>query len=552
MSDGELACDVVIIGGGLVGGMASTLLQKEGLRTLVLEARPQDRPDKIVVGEALTEGTSVFLRHELGLTDWLKAHAFRKFGFDFLTLPRQGPAPRRFEDCHELLLSLKPLESTPAALRRLIPTYHVDRPPLNRHLAERARATGAGWRYGASVEHVDLSEGAPGGAITVHFREKGGEPEQLRCRFVLDCSGRRTLLGRQLGITRPVAGLNTAATWNRFRNVGADPAVWSSFGGVDRRRHTIHCCGPGFWIWWIHQSDEMTSVGVSYDRDQHWPDVKAEDRGFAEMIEKFPPVAEQLKTAQALEPYQHYAHLAYESDHWVNPRGYALIGDAGWFTDALYSVGIETACRQLANLTPLVIDCCRGAAIDRSTYERLNEEFIYTRKSVQKMNEFKYKHGWARPHVVAQTAVYELGDIQELYNLQDRSQWTREGRDRHYHLPWYNQDRYQRLSGFLDNSLLDGERDLIPGAPLLKKALLPGPEVYLATWPLWRLRRGPALFFKIIRLWSFSERLTQRHRLWPDGLGWMARLRKRPMLTAGTKAKQNALPEPARVKSSGS
>ena len=29
--------------------------------------------------------------------------------------------------------------------------------------------------------------------------------------------------------------------------------------------------GPGFWIWWIHQSKDMTSVGVSYDRDQHQP-----------------------------------------------------------------------------------------------------------------------------------------------------------------------------------------------------------------------------------------------------------------------------------------
>src|SRR5688572_23599267 len=124
--------DVVVIGGGLAGSMAAVMLQRRGLRTVVLESRPPGKEQKVVVGEALTEGTSVFMRHEIGLTDWLKKNAFRKFGFDFVTLPREGEVPTRAEECHELLLSLTTFEKhVPGAFKNLIPTYHVERTGLN-------------------------------------------------------------------------------------------------------------------------------------------------------------------------------------------------------------------------------------------------------------------------------------------------------------------------------------------------------------------------------------------------------------------------------------
>src|SRR6476620_7608874 len=119
--------DVIVLGGGLVGSMAALLFERRGLKTLVLESRADGKEQKVVVGEAITEGSSLFLRHELGLTDWLKENAFRKFGFDFVTLPRGTKPAETLEDCHELLLSTAPLEKVPQAIKRLIPTYHVER-----------------------------------------------------------------------------------------------------------------------------------------------------------------------------------------------------------------------------------------------------------------------------------------------------------------------------------------------------------------------------------------------------------------------------------------
>jgi 2-polyprenyl-6-methoxyphenol hydroxylase-like FAD-dependent oxidoreductase len=507
--------DVAILGGGLIGSMAAVMLQRRGLDCCILESRPTGKPQKVVVGEAITEGSSVFLRHEIGLGEWLTQNAFRKFGFDFLVRPRRAPPPRTMEDCHELLLSLTPLERNPGAFPKLIPTFHVERTTMNRHVAELARAAGARYLDGASVEQVAL--GAP---HEVHYA-RAGAPEQLRARWVLDASGRRCLLGRQLGITHAVSGLDTASVWNRFAGVNDDPSFWRTFHGVDRRRHTIHFCGEGFWIWWIHQRGDLTSVGVSYDKEQHKPDIKGDDRGFWEMIRQFPPVAQALASARPLEPFQYYAHLPYQSEHWISENRYALVGDAAWFTDALYSIGIETACRQLTALAPIVVADARGDGVCQKSVTRLNHEFEYTQKAVLELNRFKYKEGWHRPHVVMQTALYELGEIAELYHLQDKRRWTAEKLTRHYRMQWGCPKRLKRLVRFQQQALRDGDRDIEENR-LLKKALLPGKRVYRATWPLWKWPHARPYFFILTRAWGYAERWAQRHTLFPDGLGWMA------------------------------
>lgn len=521
----QLDCDVAVIGGGFVASMAALMLRNRGLRVTCVETRAPDQPLKVVVGEALTEGTSVFLRHELGLGDWLHANAYRKFGFDFVTQPRGRPAPRSLDECHELMLSLTVLEKIPAAFRKLIPTFHVNRPLLDAEIRRRAQAAGAEYRFEAPVESVEF--GAEERPIQ-RVRFGGAAPGELRCRFVIDASGRRRVLGKQLGICRPMEGLETASIWNRFTNVRSDPEFWSSFRGIDRRRHTIHWTGPGFWFWWIHIDDETTSVGVSYDRNQHQPNVKSEDRGFWEMANKFPALVEALAGASPMEPYSHYAHLAHRSEHWLSSTGYALIGDASAFADALYSVGIEMACRQLVAITSLVEAACAGEQPCAKTVARLNQEHHYLQDSIRLLNKFKYEHAWHQPHVLMQTALYELAEIAALYHLEDRKHWTRENLDKHYRLQWGCIHRRRRLVEFQTEAATDGKREF-DQPRLLAKALLPGRVIYTVTWPLWHLPQALFYFFILTRTWGYMERLAQRWRWWPDFLTFMAGPRQRAL-----------------------
>jgi flavin-dependent dehydrogenase len=508
--------DVVIIGGGFIGCLAALMMRKRGLRVAVLESRAAEQPLKAVVGEALTEGTSVFLHHEIGLGDWLSQHAFRKFGFDFVMQPRDQGAPKHLDGCHELLLSLTPLERIPAAFPKLIPTYHVNRPLIDAEVRERAQAAGATFLFETNVREVELGDD---GSNHVHCDGPSG-PSTVSGRFVLDCSGRRRMLAKQLGISHPMEGLDTAAIWTRFTNVRSDPEFWQTFRGIDRRKHTIHWGGPGFWFWWIHIDDDTTSVGVSFDRNQHQVDVKAEDHGFWEMVGKFPALAEALAGARPVERFQYYAHLAHRTEHWVASRGYAIVGDASAFADALYSVGIEMACRQLVAVAPVIMDVCAGRAADQLEVDRLNREHALMQDSVRLLNKFKYEHAWHQPHILMQTALYDLAEIAELYHLQKREHWTAENLAMHYRLQWSSEARRRRLVRFMTTAQQDGQRDL--GRPLLAKALLPGRLVYTFTWPLWALPKARPYFFIITRAWGYMERLAQRLRLWPDFLTLMA------------------------------
>ncbi|MCA1663877.1 MAG: hypothetical protein LC659_06375, partial [Myxococcales bacterium] len=182
---------------------------------------------------------------------------------------------------------------------------------------------------------------------------------------------------------------------------------------------------------------------------------------------------------------------------------------------------IETACRQLAMVAPLVVADARGDGACGETIARLNDELAYTQKAVLELNRFKYKEGWHRPHVVMQTALYELGEIAELYHLQCPTRWTQSTLQMHYRMQWGTKQRLESLERFQRSALRDGDRDLGSGQ-LLKKALLPGKRVYRVTWPLWKLPHARPYFFILTRAWGFAERFAQRHALFPDGLGWMA------------------------------
>src|SRR4051794_16526476 len=177
--------DVVIVGGAFSGAATALMLKRKhpAARVLIIEKGAEfDRK----VGESTTEVSSAYMTRILGLGNYLGHHHLVKQG---LRMWFSKNSEQRFDDCVEV----------GARYQARLPTYQVDRSTLDGHMLDLAVAAGCDLRRPAKVSSIDL-DGANGPSVTL--ASEAGE-EEIRTRWVVDATGRASILGRQLGHFRP-------------------------------------------------------------------------------------------------------------------------------------------------------------------------------------------------------------------------------------------------------------------------------------------------------------------------------------------------------------
>jgi flavin-dependent dehydrogenase len=254
-------CDVAIIGGAFSGAATALLLRREApeLRVVVIERLTQfDRK----VGEATTEVSGCFLTKRLGLTHHLCHHHVLKNGlrFWFSREPED-----RFDRCGEL----------GAFYQVRLPSYQVDREVLDEQVLALAREAGADLWRPAKVTSIELSE-TGSSHLTVH---DGSGTRELSARWIIDASGRASVLARRWNLLRNLPEHPTNAIWARFRNV----KDWDGYDllnrfpdyarscQVSRASATNHLTGYGWWCWIIPLRGGDYSAGLVYDSRLYSP-----------------------------------------------------------------------------------------------------------------------------------------------------------------------------------------------------------------------------------------------------------------------------------------
>ncbi|HET9419165.1 MAG TPA: NAD(P)/FAD-dependent oxidoreductase [Chthoniobacterales bacterium] len=324
--------DVVIIGGAFSGAATALMLKRKqpNARVLIVEKNAEfDRK----VGESTTEVSSCYMTRILGLTNYLGHEHLAKQGLRlwFYNSPEQ-----RFDDCVEI---------GPHYNAR-VQTFQVDRAKLDSHLLECAvNADCDLWRP-AKVARIDLNA-ANGQTITV---DVDLAQRAVRTRWVIDASGRATLLARKLGHFRPNAEHPINAVWARFTGV----KDWDSYDWREKFRDymdecrtarswaTNHLMGHGWWCWIIPLRGGDVSAGIVYDnRIFKLPDgTNLAGRLHAHLV-GHPVGREIFHEARAIEGDVHaLSLLPYHSER-VCGEGWALVGDAAGFIDPLYSPGLD-------------------------------------------------------------------------------------------------------------------------------------------------------------------------------------------------------------------
>ncbi|GGJ39232.1 hydroxylase [Neoroseomonas lacus] len=303
---------MLVIGGGPAGTTAATLLAEKGRHVVLLE---KEHHPRFHIGESLLP-LNLRLFERLGVAERMAAIGVHK------------PGARFVSDEHGRHTAF----SFAAGLNQdYTYAYQVRRSEFDAVLFARARESGADAREGVRVMEVALDARA-GHSVTA--RAADGSTEIFRPRFVIDASGRDTVLAGTFGSKARNMRNNTAAIYGHFRGV-------APFGEAEDGNITIHLFDHG-WFWMIPLPEGVMSVGVVSN-----PDFFKRRRGevrdfFLDTLRAVPSVARRINGAELLTEVTTTGNYSYASSV-MQGEGWLMAGDAYAFLDPVFSSGVLLA-----------------------------------------------------------------------------------------------------------------------------------------------------------------------------------------------------------------
>jgi flavin-dependent dehydrogenase len=333
MSSPEENVDVLVIGAGPAGSLASATLARSGRRVLCLERETFPR---FVIGESLLPRCNQLLA-DAGLLEAVEARGYQvKPGATFW---RDGRSAR-------FAFANGQAGTRPAS-------YQVPRGDFDQTLATRAAELGADVRFRHEVEAVRFD--GQGAAVTARALTTG-EQLTVAAQFVLDCSGYGRVLPRLLGVDRPAAFAPRLAVFTHVEN-DARPAgpeggdIWV-------------CVHPsGCWVWIIPFSNGRTSVGVVGAPDVIEAAGPTDEARLFNLLRADPTASVRLARATKVMEPKRIAGYATAVEKLYGAR-WALTGNAGTFLDPVFSSGVTLALESSSHAARLIDRQLGGERVD--------------------------------------------------------------------------------------------------------------------------------------------------------------------------------------------
>jgi flavin-dependent dehydrogenase len=316
-------CDALVVGGGPAGSTVAALLAQKGRHVVLLE---KDCFPRFRIGESLLP-LNLPMFERLGVAEGVERIGVYKPGAEVVSDAHALATTFRFD--HNPYLSIAH-------------SYHVRRADFDKLLLDNTRRLGATVLEGTRVTAVEI--GSRGRHKVIGVGPDGAAAPWFP-RFLIDASGRDTLLLKRLGLKRVDKRNNTAAVYGHFRNV---PRRNGRAAGMI----TMHLFQHG-WFWMIPLPDDVTSVGLVGTRSFFRTRTEDLDSFFARAIAASPSVAEQMTNVEPIGPLVATANYSYNARRYAGD-GYILIGDAAAFIDPLFSSGVMMAMSGAASAADVV------------------------------------------------------------------------------------------------------------------------------------------------------------------------------------------------------
>lgn len=301
--------DVLVMGGGPAGTTVATLLKEQGWDVVLLE---QEQHPRFHIGESLLP-MNLPLLERLGVLEQVRAIGVVKYGAEFCTPGATAHQTIRFGEALD--------SSHPYA-------FQVKRSEFDELLFRNCAARGVRVHEGSKVKDVDFR---PNQTTLVHSIDAQGVKRVWETRFVIDATGRDTLLARKFDLKQKNPKHQSAAIFGHFRDVIRRT-------GQDEGNISLYWFDHG-WFWMIPLRDGLMSVGAVC-----WPEYLKTRRTSPEdflwqTIRLCPGVQERMQQAQRVGEIRATGNYSYRSSRMVGD-GYVLVGDAFAFIDPVFSTGV--------------------------------------------------------------------------------------------------------------------------------------------------------------------------------------------------------------------
>ena len=334
--------DVVVIGAGPAGAIATMKLISGGLKVVVLEKAVFPR---FVIGESLLPQCMDYL-DDLDLIDVIKKEGFQvKTGATFINNNKY---------C-QFLFSEKHSEGWDT-------TWQVQRERFDHILINEATNRGADVRFGVSVCGFknELER-----RITTYINNDG-EEVKISSKFVVDASGYGRVLPRLLGLIGSSDSVPRSGAYCRIQDTNRPKGVSDNILQVSFDNNES-------WAWVIPFSNGTASLGLigKTERVEKWKENEGEL--FNEIFKSDRFFGDRFKDSELTMPLRTSTNYSSTVTQLHGP-GFVLCGNATEFLDPIFSSGVTLAIVSGHKAASLVIEELQGKDVD---WEKEYSEFLY-------------------------------------------------------------------------------------------------------------------------------------------------------------------------------